>query len=135
MGWRFDGGRLGFRFYRTHPWDKGSGIGNYIRDQYEYLLFGYRGKMAVKTRYLGNKIVGKRGPHSAKPIEAYQLINRISFGPVVELFARPHAHLAGCEPVGRSRGSILMEMISGKSGGRSGRNHHDRMDGSYFQHS
>jgi N6-adenosine-specific RNA methylase IME4 len=83
----------GFRFYRTHSWDKGSGTGNFIRNQYEWLLFGYRGKLQVKTRYLGNKIVGEGGPHSTKPIEAYRHIKLISFPPVLELFARPAEHL------------------------------------------
>jgi N6-adenosine-specific RNA methylase IME4 len=85
--------KWGFKKHRIFPWDKGSGTGNFIRNQYEYLLFGYRGKMTAKTRYLGNKITGKRGPHSTKPIEAYERINLISFAPVLEIFARPAVHL------------------------------------------
>lgn len=84
---------LGFS-YKTHAvWVKTGniGLGQYLRMQHELLLFAVKGKgYAARTgaRNLTSVIEAPRGRHSAKPEEAYALIEARSHGPRMELFAR-----------------------------------------------
>jgi N6-adenosine-specific RNA methylase IME4 len=69
------------------------GLGQYFRGEHELLLFGVRGKgdhEDVKTaaRDIPSVIFAEKGAHSEKPEEAYDLIERRSHGPYVEMFAR-----------------------------------------------
>ncbi len=67
------------------------GVGFYFRNVTEMILFGVRGKNA-RTRQAGrsqeNIILSKKREHSRKPDEQYELIQRCSPGPYIELFAR-----------------------------------------------
>jgi N6-adenosine-specific RNA methylase IME4 len=68
----------------------GRGVGFYFRNVTELVLFGIRG--GVRTLDPGRRQVNlfqsrKRG-HSRKPDELYELIERCSPGPRLELFAR-----------------------------------------------
>jgi N6-adenosine-specific RNA methylase IME4 len=74
------------------------GLGQYIAGQHELLLFGVRGKLPAlwkdKTsgaKRQGTLICAPRGKHSQKPVEAYELIENVSPGPRLELFARGRA--------------------------------------------
>lgn len=96
----------GFRYVTTITWVKGEdkdgemildnpGLGQYFRGLTEHLLFGVRGKVPYKLdpdtgkRMQGKTvIVAPRGRHSEKPEEAYQMIERVSYGPYLEMFAR-----------------------------------------------
>jgi N6-adenosine-specific RNA methylase IME4 len=67
------------------------GLGQYFRGKHELLLFGVRGKgYEVRTdkRNLTSVIEAPRGAHSAKPLEAYHLIEQRSRGPYLEMFCR-----------------------------------------------
>lgn len=67
------------------------GIGQYFRGASEILLFGVQGRgFKVRTDRLDlpGVIFGPRREHSAKPIEAYELIEARSKGPYLEMFSR-----------------------------------------------
>ena len=78
----------------------GRGVGFYFRNVTELLLFGVRG--SLRTREAGrrqtNIIVSRKREHSRKPDEQYDIVERCSPGPYLELFAR-HAR-AGWTPWG-----------------------------------
>ena len=83
---------LGFRYLTNAVWVKDRmGLGQYLRGQHELLLLGVQGSgPAVRTeaRNLPGVIHAPRGKHSAKPEEAYKLIEARTFGPRLEMFAR-----------------------------------------------
>jgi N6-adenosine-specific RNA methylase IME4 len=64
------------------------GLGNYLRNATEHLLFATRGKAPVNFRSQPTWINAPVQDHSHKPEEQYALIERISPGPYLELFAR-----------------------------------------------
>ncbi len=65
------------------------GIGNYFRPCLEMCLFGVRGSMRTLTRNTRNLLFAKRPPvHSGKPVEMYDLIEKNSPAPRLELFSR-----------------------------------------------
>lgn len=68
----------------------GRGVGFYFRNVTELLLFGIRGSMRTLApgRRQTNVIVRRKREHSRKPSEAYEIIERCSPGPYLELFAR-----------------------------------------------
>ncbi len=64
------------------------GLGNYLRNTTEHLLFATRGKAPVKFRSQPTWFNAPVQDHSHKPEEQYPLIERVSDGPYLELFAR-----------------------------------------------
>lgn len=97
----------GFKRKTTITWVKGKvlenghiilenpGLGQYFRGLTEHLLFGVRGKVPYKLDPITGKrmqgktvIVAPRGRHSEKPEEAYRMVERVSYGPFLEMFAR-----------------------------------------------
>jgi N6-adenosine-specific RNA methylase IME4 len=66
------------------------GLGNYLRNSTEHLLFATRGRAPVLFRSQPTWIQAPVQDHSHKPQEQYALIERISAGPYLELFARRH---------------------------------------------
>ena len=67
------------------------GAGFYFRNVTEVLLFGVRGKNARTLqpgRSMANIIVSRKGAHSVKPEEQFDVIESCSPGPYMELFAR-----------------------------------------------
>lgn len=69
------------------------GIGQYLRGSHELLLFFTRGRGQSPDVWNGHRDVrsvvrARRTQHSRKPDAAYDLIERVSKGPRVELFAR-----------------------------------------------
>ncbi len=80
---------LGFEPKQLATWCKDSiGMGHWMRNTTEQLLFCVRGKVPPLARNRGTWFSGVRRAHSAKPPEAYELIEAISPGPRLELFAR-----------------------------------------------
>jgi len=81
-GWGFD--------YKTClTWAKPQlGLGNYFRCATEFILFGVRGSLPTTSRSTRNWFEAPRGKHSVKPEEFYQLVEKASPGPYLELFAR-----------------------------------------------
>ena len=89
----------GFQYKTNLIWHKvrkdggsdGRGVGFYFRNVTEILLFGVRGK-DIRTLPPGrsqvNLIASRKREHSRKPDEQYDLIERCSWGPYLELFGR-----------------------------------------------
>ena len=80
------------------------GLGNYLRNSTEHLLFATRGKAPVQYRSQPTWINAPVTDHSHKPEEQYALIERISPGPYLELFARR-------QPLSRSDWSVWGNQI------------------------
>lgn len=91
--------KWGFEYKSNVVWHKvrkdggsdGRGVGFYFRNVTELLLFGVRGKKArtlAPARSQVNMIQTRKREHSRKPDEQYELIERCSPGPYLELFAR-----------------------------------------------
>ena len=88
----------GFNYKSNIVWYKirkdggpdGRGVGFYFRNVTELLLFGTRGQMRTlpPARSQVNLIATRKREHSRKPDETYELIERCSPGPYLELFAR-----------------------------------------------
>ena len=94
---------LGFRYVTTITWVKmtcqaitytwipqNPGLGRYFRGCTEQLLFGVRGKaMVPKPIDRGTtRLLAPRRQHSRKPDEQYELIEKVSPGAYLEMFAR-----------------------------------------------
>jgi N6-adenosine-specific RNA methylase IME4 len=76
------------------------GLGVYLRNMSEHLLFGTRGKAPVNFKGQPTWMFAVAQDHSHKPEEFFPLIERISSGPYLELFARrpqPGWHVWGNE--------------------------------------
>jgi N6-adenosine-specific RNA methylase IME4 len=84
----------GFEYKTMITWKKDRfGLGQYFRGNTEHCLFGVRGMVPYKIiegkRQQG--ITGfdaPRGEHSVKPAEMRRMIEKVSTGPFLELFAR-----------------------------------------------
>ncbi len=70
------------------------GVGFYFRNVTELVLFGVRGKLRTLApgRRQENIMLSRKREHSRKPDALYDIIERCSPGPYLELFARHHRH-------------------------------------------
>ena len=68
------------------------GLGMYLRNCTEQLIFATRGRAPVLVRNQPNWLFAIRQEHSHKPEELYEIIERCSPGPYIELFARRKRH-------------------------------------------
>lgn len=76
------------------------GLGNYLRNCTEQLIFATRGRAPILVRNQPNWLFAIRQDHSHKPEEIYDIIERCSPSPYLELFARrkrPGWHVWGDE--------------------------------------
>jgi len=66
------------------------GLGHLTRGCTEHMIVATRGQPSWlrKNASIKNVILAPREQHSSKPVEAYELIERLSYGPYLELFAR-----------------------------------------------
>ncbi len=64
------------------------GLGNYLRNATEHVLLGTRGKAPVLFNAQPNWGFFPRQDHSHKPEEIFSIVERVSPGPYLELFAR-----------------------------------------------
>jgi len=89
----------GFAYKSNLVWHKlrkdggsdGRGVGFYFRNVTELVLFGVRGRSArtlAPGRRQVNYLGARKREHSRKPDELYGIIERCSFAPRIELFAR-----------------------------------------------
>ena len=79
----------GFTFRSPLYWIKPRlGLGNYIRNASETCLFATCGKAPVKFHAQPNWMFCPQQEHSHKPEEQFAIIERLSDGPYLELFAR-----------------------------------------------
>lgn len=80
----------GFTYKTSLVWVKPQpGIGNYFRSQHELVLFGVRGQLPVLDKSQPSWFEAKRTRHSQKPERLYEMVERASPAPYLELFARP----------------------------------------------
>lgn len=84
----------GFEYKTMITWLKDKkGLGQYFRGKTEHCLFGVRGNLPYKTMD-GKRCQGVTGfyaprrEHSRKPEEMREMIELVSYGPRIELFAR-----------------------------------------------
>jgi len=90
--------RWGFTYKTNLVWYKvrydggpdGRGVGFYFRNVTEMVLFGVRGSMRTLApgRREVNLFSSRKREHSRKPEQLYDVIERCSPGPYLELFAR-----------------------------------------------
>lgn len=89
----------GYRYKSNIVWHKirkdggsdGRGVGFYFRNVTELILFGIRGKdnrTLPPGRSQVNLLATRKREHSRKPDELYDIVERCSPGPYLELFAR-----------------------------------------------
>lgn len=79
----------GFEYKTCLTWVKPQmGLGNYFRSATEHVLFGVRGGLRTEARNLVNWFEASRSRHSAKPQHFYELVEKASPGPYLEMFAR-----------------------------------------------
>jgi len=90
----------GFRYVTNLAWGKvrdgkpQQGLGQYFRGAHELLLFGVRGRVPYRTTADGKRaqhpslVLEPRGEHSRKPEVFHRIIEKVSPGPYLELFAR-----------------------------------------------
>lgn len=96
----------GFRYVTNIAWIKGdtvsensfslqkAGLGQYFRGRHELCLFGVKGRLPYKVNEQGKRLQGHsafvapRNGHSEKPQELMEMIEKVSYGPYIELFAR-----------------------------------------------
>ena len=68
------------------------GLGQYIRNASEHILLGVRGNAPAMFHGQSSWFMAPLQRHSEKPQEIYDIIERISPGPRLELFARKRRH-------------------------------------------
>lgn len=81
----------GFRPITLLTWIKPGkgGTGWYFRGQTEHVIFGTRGNLGIPAHLRQpNVIHAPRSRHSAKPEQFFALVEQVSPGPYLELFAR-----------------------------------------------
>jgi N6-adenosine-specific RNA methylase IME4 len=81
----------GFKPVTLMVWCKapmGLGLGGTFVNTAEYILFGRRGNLPAKCRVDRNWWQWKRGKHSVKPEEFQDIVEQVSQGPYLEMFAR-----------------------------------------------
>ena len=81
----------GFKAMTLLTWVKPGrgGTGWYFRGQTEHVIFATRGKLGIPAALRQpNVFYAKRNRHSSKPDTFFDLVEKVSPGPRVELFAR-----------------------------------------------
>lgn len=82
----------GFKPQTILTWVKrGIGMGYTLRSATEHCIVSRRGKPKIKDRSIPTWFEAPRGRHSEKPEKARSIIEKICYGPYVELFARREA--------------------------------------------
>lgn len=89
----------GFRYVTVITWAKDKiGLGQYFRGMTEQCLFGVRGAPGYKLNAIGGRCQGRtlihapKGAHSEKPQAMRAMIEHVSRGPFIELFAREQVY-------------------------------------------
>lgn len=67
-------------------------LGNYLRNATEQVIFATRGKAPIRFHGQATWLFAPLQDHSHKPEELYDIIERCSPGPYLELFARRPRH-------------------------------------------
>jgi len=79
----------GFVYKTCFVWTKPQlGMGNYWRNSHELLLLGIRGRLPFLANTQRSWVVAPRTKHSTKPDSIRAIVEQVSPGPRLELFAR-----------------------------------------------
>jgi N6-adenosine-specific RNA methylase IME4 len=79
----------GFIYRTMITWVKPSfGMGSYFRTSTEHVLFGVRGHLLTRVQNIGTHFTAPKTFHSETPDHFYQLVERASYPPYVDIFAR-----------------------------------------------
>lgn len=79
----------GFEYKTLLTWGKPQmGTGHWFRGATEHVAFCTRGNLPLRSQDIINWFQADRRKHSEKPEEFYEIVERASGGPYVELFAR-----------------------------------------------
>jgi N6-adenosine-specific RNA methylase IME4 len=80
----------GFRYVTLLTWHKpGAGMGWHFRGDTEHVLFGIRGDIKITPDLrVSNHFDAPRSRHSSKPDRFYEIVERVSPEPRLEMFAR-----------------------------------------------
>lgn len=79
----------GFNYKTCLTWIKPQiGMGNYFRATTEHVLFATRGRLPIQVKNQRTNFDGDRGRHSAKPDNFYDIVQRCSPQPWLDMFAR-----------------------------------------------
>ena len=80
----------GFQYKTVLTWLKpGLGLGAYFRNTTEHCLFGVKGKVLTRPPHdIPTHFRARKTRHSVKPNEFYRLVERASYRPFLEVFAR-----------------------------------------------
>ena len=106
-------------FMITWAKDK-QGLGQYFRGQTEHCIFAVRGTLPYKLDAGGGRMQGStllqagRGVHSRKPHAMYEVIERVSYGPMLEMFGRNERHGWDCWGSGEPEQRALAMFSSGE---------------------
>lgn len=66
------------------------GMGTYYRNCTEHVVFGTRPKSPVLRKDVRTHFTGEQGRHSEKPAAFYDMVETMSPGPYLDVFARRH---------------------------------------------
>lgn len=78
-----------FRVRTILTWCKtGFGMGHYFRNSTEHVLFCVRGSLKCLRKDVPTHFVAPRGRHSEKPQSFYDMVETMSPGPYLDVFAR-----------------------------------------------
>ena len=81
----------GFQYKTMLTWCKNQiGMGRYFRNTTEHVLFGVRGSLKCLRRDVLTHFNAPRGKHSEKPAAFYDMVESMSPGPYLDVFARRH---------------------------------------------
>jgi len=79
----------GFQYKTLLTWCKPQmGTGFYFRSATEHIIFATRGNLPLRDRGIPNWFEAERTKHSEKPNAFYEIVERASHPPYLELFAR-----------------------------------------------
>jgi N6-adenosine-specific RNA methylase IME4 len=68
------------------------GMGSYLRNVTEHVIFAVRGSLRCNVKNVPTLLLAPRTRHSEKPAAFYDLVERCTSGPYLELFARRKRH-------------------------------------------
>lgn len=79
----------GFKVKTILTWVKSRlGMGHYFRNNTEHVLFAVRGSLPVLRNDVRTAFTAEQGHHSEKPAAFYDMVESMSPGPYLDVFAR-----------------------------------------------
>ena len=86
------------------------GMGHYFRNTTEHVLFGVRGSCPTLRNDCRTAFTGEQGRHSEKPAAFYDMVETMSPGPYLDVFARRQR--IGWDVAGNEVYSVIPELAA-----------------------